>query len=275
MGLRIQTNMNSVNAQRNLRVNGSGLDTTMERLSSGYRINKSSDDVAGLAISETMKSSLRGMGQAQRNAQDGISFVQVAEGGLNETSSILIRLRELATQAASDTLGEKERGFVDIEVQQLKEELDRIAITTEYSGQKLLDGSSSEMDVQVGVTGAESDRITYNAGAADARAGTLGISGVGVASKSDARDTLDTVEEALSKVSAMRANFGAIQSRMSSTINNIEVYRENISAANSRIRDADVAAEAAEFAKRDILRQAGIATLAQANQSTASALKLL
>lgn len=275
MGLRINTNMPSVTAMRNLRVNGQGLDSSMERLSSGNRINKSADDVAGLAIAETMKSSLRGMGQAQRNAQDGISFVQVAEGGLNETSNLLIRMRELATQAASDTLGEKERGFVDIEVQQLKAEVERIAQTTEYSGQKLLDGSAAEMDIQVGVTGLEDDRITYDAGGSDARISNLGISSIGVSSKEDARDTLDTIDGAISKVSSMRATFGAIQSRMGSTINNLEVYRENLTAAQSRIKDADIAVESAEFAKRDILRQAGIATLAQANQSTASALKLL
>lgn len=275
MGLRIQTNVASVNAQRNLRQNGSGLQTTMERLSSGYRINKSSDDVAGLAISEQMRGSLRGLGQAQRNAQDGISFVQVAEGGLSETSNILVRLRELATQAASDTLGEKERGFVNIEVQQLRQEMQRIAETTEYSGTRLLDGSANELDFQVGVRGSENNRITYDASKADARIGSLGVSSIAVDTKSAARDTLESVDSAIQKVAAMRANFGAIQSRMGSTINNIEVYRENLAAANSRIKDADLALESSELAKTSILQNAGVATLAQANQSSALALKLL
>jgi len=275
MGLRIQTNIASVNAQRNLRQNGTGLDKAMERLSSGYRINKSMDDVAGLAISEQMRGQIRGLGQAQRNAQDGISFVQVAEGGLSETSNILVRMRELATQAASDTIGDKERGFVNVEVQQLKQELERIAQTTEYSGTRLLDGSSKQLDFQVGIRAGENNRITYDAGQANATIGSLGVAGIAVDSKGSARDTLEQVDEAISRVASMRANFGAVQSRMSSTINNIEVYRENLSASQSRIKDADIAMESSELAKTSILQNAGVATLAQANQSTALALKLL
>jgi len=275
MGLRIQTNIASINAQRNLRQNGVGLNQAMERLSGGFRINKSMDDTAGLAISETIKSNLRGMGQAQRNAQDGISFVQVAEGGLNETSNILVRLRELSVQAASDTVGERERGFIDVEVQQLKQEVDRISKTTEFSGMKLLDGSADMLEFQVGSKGTEDNRITYNAGEANATADNIGISGLSVASKDGARSSLEAIDGGLAKVSTMRANFGAIQSRMSSTINNIEVYRENLSSANSRIRDADMAEESANLAKTAILQQAGVATLAQANQTTALALKLI
>lgn len=275
MGLRIQTNIASINAQRNLRQNGVGLDRSMERLSGGYRINKSMDDVAGLAISETIRSNVRGMAQAQRNAQDGISFVQVAEGGLNETSNILIRLRELAVQAASDTVGEKERGFINVEVQQLRQEMDRIAQTTEFSGMKLLDGSADILEFQVGSKGSEDNRISYNAGEANASTSNLGIAGISVESKDAARDTLGKVDEGIMSVNTMRANFGAIQSRMSSTINNIEVYRENLTAANSRIKDADMAEEAANLAKTAILQQAGVATLAQANQTTGLALKLI
>ena len=275
MGLRIQTNIASVNAQRNLRQNSSGLERSMERLSSGYRINKSSDDVAGLAISESMKGQLRALGQAERNAQDGISFVQVAEGGLNESSNILNRLRELSTQAASDTIGDQERKFVNVEVQQLKTELDRIANTTEYVGTKLLDGSGSMLDFQVGTKSGENNVITFNAGEANATIDSLGISGISVEGKDDARGALDQLDEAIAKVSTMRANFGALQSRMGSTVNNIAVYRENLSAANSRIRDADMALESADLAKTSILQQAGVSTLAQANQSQALALKLL
>lgn len=275
MGLRIQTNIASINAQRNLRQNGVGLDRSMERLSGGYRINKSSDDVAGLAISETIRSNVRGNAQAQRNAQDGISFVQVAEGGLNETSNILIRMRELAVQAASDTVGEKERGFINVEVQQLKQEMDRIAESTEFSGMKLLNGSASELDFQVGSRGSEDNRITYDAGKANATTSNIGVSGVSVDTKSAARSTLDKVEDGINKVNTMRANFGAIQSRMSSTINNLEVYKENLTAAQSRIKDADIAEESANLAKTAIMQQAGVATLAQANQTTALALKLI
>ncbi|MBS1984004.1 MAG: flagellin FliC [Bdellovibrionales bacterium] len=275
MGLRIQTNIASVNAQRNLRTNSAGLEKAMERLSSGYRINKSMDDVAGLAISENMRGALKGLGQAERNAQDGISFVQVAEGGLSETSNILVRMRELSTQAASDTISDTERGFVNVEVQQLKAEMDRIAQTTEYSGTKLLNGSGKTLDFQIGIRGDENNVITFDAGAADAQAGTLNVDGISVAEKGDARDGLEKLDGAIQKVAEMRASFGAIQSRMSTTVNNIEVYKENLSAANSRIRDADMAEEAANLAKTNVLQQAGTATLAQANMSNNLALKLI
>ena len=275
MGLRIQTNIASVNAQRNLRQSSGGVEKAMERLSSGYRINKSMDDVAGLAISENMRGSIRSIGQAERNAQDGISFLQVGEGGLNETSNILVRMRELATQAASDTLGESERGFVNLEVQQLRQELDRIAQTTEYSGTKLLDGSGKTLDFQIGIRSDEQNYLSFDAGNFDAQAGALEVDGIDVADKGNARDSLESIDKGLQKVAEMRANFGAMQSRMSSTVNNLGVYRENLSAANSRIRDADMAEEAANLAQRSIIQQAGTATLAQANASTGLALKLI
>jgi flagellin len=275
MGLRITTNIPSLNAQRNLRQNSNSLQTSMERLSSGFRINKSSDDVAGLAISEKMRGQIRGLGQAQRNAQDGISFVQVAEGALSETSNILIRVRELATQAASDTVSDTERAFINVEVGQLLTELDRIAQTTEYSGTKLLDGSGGSLDFHVGTSGSENNIISFDASQANATASSLGVSGMSVASKSEARSVLDNLDEALTKVGTMRANFGAIQSRMGSTINNLAVYEENLAAANSRIRDADMAKEAADLAKNSIIQQASVATLTQANTNTALALKLL
>lgn len=275
MGLRVATNIPSINAQRNLRTNSAQLQTSMERLSSGFRINKSSDDVAGLAISEKMRGQIRGLGQAQRNAQDGISFVQVAEGALSETSNILIRVRELATQAASDTVGETERGFINVEVGQLLAELDRISSTTEYSGTKLLDGSGGSLDFHVGTSGSKDNVISFNAGEANATSSALGVSGMSVGSKDDARSTLDNIDQALTKVGTIRANFGAIQSRMGSTINNLAVYQENLEAANSRIRDSDMAQEAANLAKNSIIQQASVATLSQANNNTALALKLL
>lgn len=275
MGLRISTNIPSLNAQRNLKKNSGSLETSMERLSSGFRINKSSDDVAGLAISEQMRGQIRGLSQAQRNAQDGISFVQVAEGALSESSNILIRVRELATQAASDTVGEKEREFINVEVNQLLTELDRIAETTEYSGTKLIDGTGKQLDFHVGVKGSENNIISFDAANANATADSLGVKGMGVDTKQAARSTLDNIDQALTKVGTMRANFGAIQSRMGSTINNLAVYEENLSAANSRIRDADMAQEAANLAKNSIIQQASVATLSQANTNTALALKLL
>jgi flagellin len=275
MGLRIATNIPSVNAQRQLSKNSGAIQTSMERLASGSRINKSSDDVAGLAISEQMRGQIRGLGQAQRNAQDGISFVQVAEGALSETSNILIRVRELGTQAASDTVGETERQFINVEVQQLLTELDRIANTTEYSGTRLLDGSAKRLDFHVGTGGNEQNVISYEAGDANATASALGVSSMRVDTKDAARSTLEGIESALTKVGTMRANFGAIQSRMGVTINNLAVYQENLSAANSRIRDADMAQEAAELAKNSIIQQASVATLSQANTNTALALKLL
>jgi flagellin len=275
MGLRIATNMASVNGQRQLKANGAHLDRSMERLSSGYRINKSSDDVAGLAISEQMRGQIRGLAQAERNAQDGISFVQVADGALSETSNILIRIRELATQAASDTVGANERKFIDVEVQQLMVELDRIAETTEYSGTKLINGSGAKLDFHVGTTGADNNVISFDAGEANATASALGVSGMSVADKGDARSVLNGIDDALTKVGTIRANFGAVQSRMGITINNLAVYQENLQAANSRIKDADMAAESANLAKSSIMQQASVATLGQANQNTALALKLL
>jgi flagellin len=275
MGLRIATNMPSITAQRQLRLNSTGVERSMERLSSGIRINKASDDVAGLAISESMRGSIRGLSQALRNAQDGVSFVQVADGGLSESTNIMVRIRELATQAASDTIGDAERGFVNVEVTELTKELDRIARTTEYSGARLLDGSAPSLDFQVGIRGGEMNRITYQAGETNATASALGIESFSVATKDDARAVLEEIDPAISKVAAMRANFGAIQSRMQSSINNIETYRENLTASNSRIRDADMAEESSNLAKQSILQQAGVSTLAQANTSTALAVKLI
>ncbi len=222
-----------------------------------------------------MRGQIRGLAQAQRNAQDGVSFVQVADGALGETSNLLIRIRELGTQAASDTVGETERQFIDVEVKQLLTELNRIAETTEYSGTKLINGSGSTLDFHVGVGGDEKNIISFDAGKANATASALGVDGLGVATKSDARKTLDSIDQALTKVGTMRANFGAIQSRMGATINNLSIYEENLAAANSRIRDADFAKEAADLAKNSIVQQASVATLAQANTNTALALKLL
>lgn len=276
MGLRINTNVASLNAQRNLIGTKWGLDKSLERLSSGYRINRAGDDAAGLAISENLRAQIRGLKQASRNAQDGVSLVQVAEGGLNEISSILIRLRELAVQAASDTIGPVERQFLNVEYDQLVSEVDRIADGTEFNGTQLLSGTGSILDFQVGTRNDPNiDRLSFDASKADANSAALGVNLTSVADKASAQNSLAAIDSAIVSVSAMRADFGAIQNRLQSTIGNIAVSVENLSAANSRIRDVDIAEETAEMTKNNILLQAGTSVLAQANQSSNTALALL
>jgi flagellin len=276
MGLRINTNTASLNAQRNLMGTKLGLDKSLERLSSGYRINRAGDDAAGLAISENLKAQVRGLKQASRNAQDGVSLVQVAEGSLNEISSIMIRLRELSVQAASDTIGPVERQFLNVEYDQLVSEIDRIADGTEFNGTQLLSGTGSVLDFQVGTRNDPNiDRLSFDASKADANAAALGVNLTSVADKASAQNALSALDSAIVSVSAMRADFGAIQNRLQSTISNIAVSVENMAAANSRIRDVDVAEETAELTKNNILLNAGTSVLAQANQSAQSALNLL
>lgn len=276
MGLRINTNVQSISAQRNLMNVKRNLDSNLRKLSSGERITKAADDAAGLAISENLKSEIRSMRQAKRNADDGISLVQTAEGGLQEISNILIRLRELSVQAATDTLGDPERGFSDIEFQQLKNELQRIAFSSEFNGRKLLDGTGGLVDIQVGTKNDPfKDRITYDSTGVVATLEALGISAESIASKQGAQLSLEKLDDALVQVNGARANLGAIQNRLGSVIQNLGVTEENFSAANSRIRDVDVASETADMTKNQILSQAGVSVLSQANQSPQSALKLL
>jgi flagellin len=276
MGLRINTNIASLNAQRNLVGTKLGLDKSLERLSSGYRINRAGDDAAGLAISENLKAQIRGLKQASRNAQDGVSLVQVAEGSLNEVSSILIRLRELGVQAASDTIGPVERQFLNVEYDQLVSEIDRIADGTEFNGTHLLSGTGSILDFQVGTKNDPNiDRLSFDASKADANAAALGVNLTSVADKASAQNALSSIDAAIVSVSAMRADFGAIQNRLQSTISNLGVSVENMSAANSRIRDVDVAEETSELTKNNILLSAGTSVLAQANQTAQTALGLL
>jgi len=276
MGLRINTNVASLNAQRNLMGTKWGLDKSLEKLSSGYRINRAGDDAAGLAISENLRAQIRGLKQASRNAQDGVSLVQVAEGGLNEISSIMIRLRELAVQAASDTIGPVERQFLNVEYDQLISEVDRIADGTEFNGTQLLSGTGSILDFQVGTRNDPNiDRLSFDASKADANSAALGVNLTSVADKASAQNSLAAIDSAIVSVSAMRADFGAIQNRLQSTIGNLAVSVENLSAANSRIRDVDIAEETAEMTKNNVLLQAGTSVLAQANQTSNSALQLL
>ncbi len=276
MGLRINTNVASLNAQRTLGSTKQSLDKSLEKLSSGFRINRAGDDAAGLAISENLKAQIRGLKQASRNAQDGISLIQVAEGSLNEISTILIRLRELAVQAASDTIGPVERQFLNVEYDQLVSEIDRIADGTEFNGTQLLSGTGSILDFQVGTRNDPNiDRISLDASKADANAAALGVNLTSVADKASAQNSLTAIDSAIVAVSAMRADFGAVQNRLNSTFGNLAVSLENMASANSRIRDADVAEEAAELTKNNILLQAGTAVLAQANLTSQSALTLL
>jgi len=276
MGLRISTNVASLNAQKSLIGTNRGLAQAMERLSSGSRINKAADDAAGLAISEQLRGLIRGYRQANRNANDGISLVQVAEGSLNEVSNMLIRLRELGVQASSDTIGDTERKFLDVEYQQLKSELQRITDSTSYNGYDLLNGTGGVIDIQVGVRNNPFlDRISFNASAANATLESLGVTGESVATKEAAQLSLGRVDDAMTSVNAIRANFGALQNRLYSTAQNLLVAEENYSAANSRIRDADIASETAELTRNNILLQAGISVLQQANISQQMALKLL
>lgn len=276
MGLRIATNVPSLNAQKSLIGTNRSMATALERLASGARINKAADDAAGLAISENLRAIIRGLRQANRNANDGISLVQVAEGSLNEVSNMLIRLRELGIQAASDTIGDTERKFLDVEYQQLKSEMQRITDSTQFNGYDLLNGTGGVIDIQVGVHNDPfQDRISFNAAAANATLEALGMSAETIASKDGAQLSLSTIDSALTSVNAIRANFGALQNRLVSTSANLNVQDENFSAANSRIRDADIAAETSELTRNNILLQAGISVLGQTNTMQQMALKLL
>lgn len=276
MGLRIGTNVAALNAQKNLYMTNINANRSMARLASGFRINQAADDAAGLAISENLRGQIRGMRQANRNANDGISLVQVAEGSLNEVSNMLIRLRELGVQASSDTIGDTERKFLDVEYQQLKSEIQRITESTKFNGYDLLNGTGGMIDIQVGVNNDPfQDRISFNAGAANSSLEALGLTAESVATKEGAQLSLAVIDSASTQVNAIRANFGALQNRLVSTSNNLLIADENLSAANSRIRDTDVAAETSEMTRNNILLQAGVSVLGQANQSQQLALKLL
>jgi flagellin len=276
MGLRINTNVASLSAQRSLGNTTRRLNNNFRKLSSGERITRAGDDAAGLAISENLRAQIRGIRQARRNAGDSISLIQTAEGALSEISNIIIRLRELAVQAASDTVGSKERGFTDIEFQQLKDEIDRIARSADFNGTKILDGTSGILEFQVGVRNDPVlDRLRYDGTASEATLAALGIAAESITTKQGAQVSLQKLDDALVKVNGVRANLGALQNRLSSTVNNLGISDENLSAAKSRIRDVDIAEESAEMTKNSILSQAGASVLTQANQYPNVALKLL
>ena len=276
MGLRINTNVTSLASQRTLGVNNAAQDSTLQKLSSGTRIVRAADDAAGLAISEKLKAQIRGVNQAERNANDGISLIQTAEGGLGEISNILIRLRELSIQSASDTVGDPERQFTNLEYQSLKKEVERISQVTEFNGKKLLNGTGQKYDFQIGINNDDfQDRIQYNASVTDSTLESLGINGLAVGSKEGSQTSLATLDDAIQQISGQRAELGAVQNRLTSTVQNLQVSSENMNAANSRIRDTDYAAETAKNTKLNIMTQAGTSVLAQANAQGTTALKLI
>ena len=297
MALSINTNVASLNVQRNMSVNQGQLAKSMQRLSSGLRINTAGDDAAGLAISENMRGQIRSMNQATKNANDGVSLIQTAEGSLNETSAILVRMRELATQSATGTVGSTERSYIQGEMNKLSSEIDRIAQSTEFNGQHLLNGTLSggsgsakinTMTFQIGARNIQNnDTIDLNITDTSTKAIFKGktqatssdtnvpVGALNVSDQTSAQKALDTLDSAIISISKERANLGATQNRLQSTINNLQVAVENTSASESRIRDVDVASETAIMTRNNILTQAGTAILSQANQAPQAALSLL
>ena len=275
----VLTNVTSLNAQRNLASTQAALATSVGRLSSGMRINSASDDAAGLGISENLSANIKSLAQAQRNANDGISMSQVAEGSMNDMQGIVSRMRELSVQSSNSTLGGNERGYIQTEFTQLSSEINRISGVTNFNGQKLLDGSASTgLTFQIGIQNTSNDRLSMSI--TKLTTSTLGSTSLHIASASlstatNAQLAIGTFDKAIQQLSQARAKVGATQNRMTVTVSNLAVAQENLTAANSRIRDVDVAQESANLTKSQILSQAGIAVLSQANQIPQAALSLL
>ena len=267
----VQHNLSAMNTSRQLNGVSSALSKSTEKLSSGYRINRAGDDAAGLSISEKMRSQIRGLNKASSNAQDGISLIQVAEGALNETHSILQRMNELATQAANDTNTSTDREAIAAEIEQLQSEIDRIQSTTQFNTMNLLSGSFTGKNLQVGALSGQSIKISISKMSAE----ELGIKDLEVSTFDKAGAAMEAIQAAIDKVSTTRSKLGAIQNRLEHTINNLDTTSENTQAAESRIRDTDMADEMVEYSKNNILSQAGQSMLAQANQSTQGVLALL
>ncbi len=272
MGLRINTNVSSLNTQRHLANTSNKFRKSMEKLSSGLRINRAGDDAAGLAISEGLKADIRALDQAGRNAADGISLVQVGEGALDEVSSILLRMKELSEQSLNGTLSNSDRGYLDSEYTALSDEIDRIAAGTEFNGVSLLD-NSLDVDIQVGIGTAASDSVDVVLGT-NMNAAGIGIS-ADIASAATASTAMGEIDDAIATVTEARSDFGAIQNRLESSIRNIGMTAENLSAANSRIRDVDIASESSKMTSMQILQQAGTSILAQANMTSGLAMALM
>ncbi|MEJ9281712.1 flagellin [Ureibacillus thermosphaericus] len=269
--MRIQHNISALNTHRNLAFNNSQAAKNLEKLSSGYKINRAGDDAAGLAISEKMRGQIRGLNMATKNAQDGISLIQTAEGALNETHAILQRMRELAVQSANDTNVTSDRQALQQEVTALVSEINRIANNTEFNTQKLLSGGFTGKKFHIGANKDQSIQLSISSMTAT----SLGIDSVSISSQNGANNAIDTINTALEKVSTLRSKLGAVQNRLEHTINNLGATSENLSAAESRIRDVDMAKEMMEFTKNNILLQAAQSMLAQANQQPQGVLQLL
>ncbi len=267
----VQHNLSAMNTNRQMGVVSSSLQKSTEKLSSGYKINRAGDDAAGLSISEKMRSQIRGLNKASSNAQDGISLIQVAEGALNETHSILQRMNELATQAANDTNTSVDRTAIKNEMDQLTSEINRIQSTTQFNTMNLLDGSFSSKNLQVGALSGQTIKISVT----KMSASNIGVSGLSVSSNEKAGEAMSKIQLAIQSVSSQRSKLGAIQNRLEHTINNLNTTSENTSAAESRIRDTDMASEMVEYSKNNILQQAGQSMLAQANQANQGVLSLL
>ena len=273
MGIRVNTNVASLNTQRHLYNTTQRFQKSMEKLSSGLRINRAGDDAAGLAISEGLKADIRALDQASRNAADGVSLVQVGEGALDEVSNILVRMKELAEQSLNGTLSDSERTYLDSEYTALTSEIDRISAATEFNGVKLLDGTGGSVNIQVGIGSAATDRVAVDL-SGNMNTATLGTS-TAIDTAANAQTAIGEIDAAIDSVSSKRADFGAIQNRLESSIRNISMTAENLSAANSRIRDVDVARETSAMTSNQILQQAGVSILAQANMTSSMALSLL
>ncbi|MCC6277095.1 MAG: flagellin FliC [Oligoflexia bacterium] len=274
MGLRINTNVAAIQAHRNLSKSQARAEHALAAIAGGSRFVRAGDDAAGLAISENLRGQIASIRQAKSNSNNAISLIQVAEGGLNEQNNILIRLRELSIQAASDNVSDTEREFLDQEYQLLTAEFNRIAKTTVFGNKKLLDGNGGEFTFHVGAFAGPDNRINYTLNA-DSTTDTLGIDGLSIKDRDDAQDNLEALDKALVGISAIRANFGAIQSRLQATTSNLETQYENLAASKSRLSDTDLAYETGELVQAQILNEAGIGVLAQANQMPTRAAKLL
>lgn len=275
MGLRINTNLASLEVQRHMKSSAAAQEAEFTKLGSGKRITKSADDAAGIGIAKKVEAETKGLRMAGRNASDAISLIQVAEGGLNEGGNILVRLRELSIQAASDTVSEPERGYLALEYEQQLAELDRISKTTTFNGVGLLNGTGERMEFHVGAFGGEENRIALDATNTDATIEALGMSGTNIRNKDDAQDNLTRIDGAITKIAGFRAGYGSVQSRLQTTINNIDTATVNLEAARSRIEDVDIADSTAKLAAAQIRTASGIATLSQANQLGHNAMRLI
>ncbi|MGE0468447.1 MAG: Flagellin [Candidatus Nitrospira kreftii] len=273
MALIVNNNPASIAAQRNLSINTLSLNRSVERLSSGLRVTRAADDAAGLGLSESLRAQIRSINQATRNASDGISLTQIADGAAATIGSLLARLRELSSQSASGTVGNTERSYIDQEFVALRSEIDRIAQVTEFNGQALTSGSTISFSIAIGFRSGSGNTLDLSLN--DITTSSLGLSSVNVSTSANAASALANIDSAISAVASARAEYGSIQNRFEATIANLQITSENLTAAESRIRDADIALETSIFTRNQILVQAGIATLAQANTLPQQALTLL